>query len=219
MINHIDSIRLENICFSYDDRALYNNFSYVFEKGKIYSLSGNNGCGKSTLLLLILGLLKPQTGTVYYNNININQLNMNSIRKSLIAYSEQEPLLLNKTIRQNILMSDERNDEITEEYINYMNLEILKDKIPGGLDIIYNEQQNSLSGGEKQKISQVRAFIKNADVLILDEPTSALDSKSKHNLRLLLKSKFCDKIIIVVTHDSDIADVADYVLSLRKEGL
>ena len=144
---------------------------------------------------------------------------MNSIRKSLIAYSEQEPLLLNKTIRQNILMSDERNDEITEEYINYMNLEILKDKIPGGLDIIYNEQQNSLSGGEKQKISQVRAFIKNADVLILDEPTSALDSKSKHNLRLLLKSKFCDKIIIVVTHDSDIADVADYVLSLRKEVL
>ena len=219
LINHIDSIRLENICFSYDDRALYNNFSYVFEKGKIYSLSGNNGCGKSTLLLLILGLLKPQTGTVYYNNININQLNMNSIRKSLIAYSEQEPLLLNKTIRQNILMSDERNDEITEEYINYMNLEILKDKIPGGLDIIYNEQQNSLSGGEKQKISQVRAFIKNADVLILDEPTSALDSKSKHDLRLLLKSKFCDKIIIVVTHDSDIADVADYVLSLRKEVL
>jgi len=212
ILDSIDSITVKNLTFSYGDNCIFNNFSAKFKKGKIYALTGENGSGKSTLLYIILGLyIDELIGEVLYNDINIRQLDMIEIRKKLIKVSEQEPLLLNDSLKYNITLDeqvslDER--QLKKLFYNF-NLDEFVSSLTDGIDTIINEKSSNLSGGEKQKISLIRAAFHNSNVLILDEPTSALDRESQVILKEYLNSVRNNKIVFISTHCKELIDICD----------
>jgi len=215
-INSIDTIVLKEVCFSYDDtNNIIDNFNYTFKKGNIYGIIGQNGTGKSTFINLILGLFNNYyKGNIYYNSIELKNLDTYYIRKRIIGISEQEPALINDTIGKNVTYGiDIYNYDDIEEVLKSLNLDI--NKFQDGLNTNIYEAANNISGGEKLKISLARTFLKNPDMIILDEPTSALDVNSIEKLEFILKEIKKDKIIIIVTHNRDILDILDEIIDLN----
>lgn len=218
MIDKVEKIELKNISFSYqNNKKIVSDFSYIFERGKVYSIIGKNGTGKSTLINMIMGLIKDFEGNILYNNIDINNIDLYYLRENLIGITEQEPMLINETIMQNLTLGLEY---INQEEISGLCKIFMLDKfllnLEDGINTIVNEHSSNLSGGEKQKISLIRALLKKPDVLILDEPTSAMDIVSLNQFKEILNNIKKDKIIIIITHDEKILDVVDEILKLSQ---
>lgn len=208
-------IELKNIGFSYKDEPLLNNFNYEFLRGNIYGIVGPNGIGKTTLIYLIVGLLKPTTGSIWIDGHNLETINSEYWRKHSVAFLEQEPVLLKDTLFNNLLLGNDNNRDI-DKWINRIGLnEFFND----GRDLQYiiDEQLTSISGGEKQKIAQIRTFLKNSSLVILDEPISAIDSEGIEKLAKILKEIKHDKIIIYVTHKRELLVIADEIIDFEKK--
>jgi len=211
----ISTISLDNVCFSYDlatqNKHVLNNFSKLFEKGKLYGITGENGSGKTTLVSLILGLYKDEfQGSISYNGIDIKMIDIKSARRQLISFAEQEPMLWNDSILFNLVFNNDDaaiDKQRLNKYIDILNMrEFVQEK---GLDYTIDDRNTNTSGGEKQKIAILKTLYQNAPVMIFDEPTSALDeSTSKLFMDYLLAVKK-DKIIILITHDNSIKNVCD----------
>ncbi len=216
-IRSIDNIEIKNLSFGYDkNNKLLNNFSCSFSSGNIYCITGDNGAGKSTFINILLGLhMEEYDGSIYYNNKNIEGLDMYSIREKLIGISEQENVLIMDTIKGNITYG---NDNLTNEDIDAT---IARFKIfdflhlmTNGVEYRVNEKGANLSGGQRQRISQLRVIMKNSDLIIFDEPTSGLDTSGVREFELMINELKKDKIIIIVTHNEDLFLLADYVVNL-----
>lgn len=193
-IDNIQNIELNDICFKYGNEKIITNFSYKFKKGNIYYICGDNGSGKTTLIDLIIGVNKGYKGYVSYNNILIDEINLSHLKKNKIAYMEQKPeLIVKNNIKDNILFGI--------NHYSHKKMDYYCDKF----NIVYDnrllEDNNNLSGGEKQKIALIRTLLKNADLIILDEPTSALDSQGINSMIELIEEEKKDKIIIIISHD------------------
>lgn len=206
-LESIDNIKFEEVSFAYDKKKVIKNFSQEFSKGTIYNVKGENGSGKSTLLNLLIGLYNNYEGKILFNDIDIKTLNMDHIRKKLIAMVEQEPILLNDTVVNNIVL-DLQNKDINE-FIDILQLQELIEKNKNN-----NIDKNIVSGGEKQKISIARSLLKKGDVLVLDEFNSALDIKTNENLKLILNKLKKEIIIIMITHSSIYDDISDCIINL-----
>jgi ATP-binding cassette subfamily C protein len=217
ILNNLDTITINKMSFSYGDNFLFNNFSAEFKKGKIYALNGENGSGKSTLINIIIGLYADEiSGEIKYNDKFIKQIDMIELRKKFIGISEQEPILLTDTIKFNLTLDDNVpfDEKLFKDLCNNFNIEEFVKSLTNDLDTEINEKSSNLSGGEKQKISLMRAILRNPHVLILDEPTSALDIDSKIRLKTYLQSIRDEKIIIISTHSKEILEICDEVINL-----
>lgn len=246
VISDIGKIELLNVSFSYpvDDsekasscnsnshlsmkfnthNKIITNFNAEFTKGKIYAIVGANGSGKSTLISLIMGLyIDEYSGKITYDDIDIRHIDMVAARKGLLGLSEQEPTLINDSIRYNLKFTEEddengenniNNKEIRrlEEYINILNMD--KFISTRTLDFRINEKNTNTSGGEKQKISILKVLYRNSAVMIFDEPTSALDAKATQKFLAHLQQIKKDKIIIIITHDEVVERYCDKMICL-----
>lgn len=213
-IKTVEKIELKNISFSYNDEPLFKNFDYEFKQGNIYGIVGPNGIGKTTLIYLIVGLLKPTTGSIWIDGHNLEMINSDYWRKHCVAFLEQEPVLLKDTLYNNLLLGNGNNRDINK-WITKIGLnEFFND----GRDLQYiiDEQLTSISGGEKQKIAQIRTFLKNASLVILDEPISAIDSEGIEKLANILKEMKHDKIIICITHKLELLSIADNIINIER---
>lgn len=214
-VDNVNNISLENVSLQLGDKIIFNDFNYKFEKGNIYCVIGENGCGKTSLLNILLGLyLDDIKGKICINDIEYELIDLYNIRETLYSYTSQEPLFINETVQENIYFS---NKDITRNEIEYLlngfglsNLYIKK------RDDFINGQtlSKTLSGGELQKISLIRQLIDPKEFVIMDEPTSALDVCSKEFLLQELLRIKNNKIIVIVTHDKEVCDIADYIISL-----
>lgn len=206
-INNISEIQINRLNFSYNNnKSIFKNFNYEFKNGQIYLIVGNNGSGKSSLMEIILGLIQSYDGKVMYNKKNILTLNMYKIRTKNISVVEQEPIILNDTIFNNIVLNNTDYDvEKINYYIEKFNLKCFnkETKLKTYID------STKLSGGEKQKIALIRALITKCDLMILDEPSSSLDSTSVSYLKELLCEIKFNKIILLISHDSTFHNIAD----------
>lgn len=214
-INKIDSITIENLSFKYnEDNTILKDFSYSFSKGKTYCLCGKNGSGKSTLLNLVVGLYEDYEGKILFNSEPQNILDMYYLRKLNIAVLDQEPFMFGKTIYKNITYGLEKDIDI--EYLDKIAKDIDIYDFINQLDEKYNTfvSQDTLSGGQKQKIMLMRCIAKETDVLILDEPTSALDVKSIKLFIDLINTLKKDKIVIIITHNDEILNIADGIIQM-----
>lgn len=216
-LEYIDKITVKDLSFGYDIN-LFNNYSYEFQKGNIYYIKGRNGVGKSSFINIIMGVYGNYEGNIYYNDINIKNLDLYKIRKYKIGLCEQYPYLLNKTILENLTYGiSEYNTEMVIDYVNKLDLNIMIDRYSKGIDSVINYKNDNVSGGEKQKISLCRLLVKNSDLMILDEPSSSLDSKSIENLKNILLNLKKDKIIIIISHDDDMLDIASNIIEFEAE--
>lgn len=213
LAKRIDNITLDKITFQYKSshKSVIQNFSYQFVPDHIYFIMGQNGSGKSTLLNLILGLLKPCNGLIAFNNIDLCQYDLKELREKKISYCEQEPYLIPGTIKDNLSYGtyyDEKR-QLDNPLLQFVQT------LPNGIDTEISAGSNNLSGGQKQRIALSRCFAKEAaDILIFDEPTSALDKEGISDFSQMLQKYKMGRIIIVVTHDTDLADIADDILRI-----
>jgi ATP-binding cassette subfamily C protein len=201
-------------------------------------IAGENGAGKSTLINILLGLhMGEYKGDILYNGISVNEVDMYDFRKNQVGISEQEPLLIADTIRYNISLCElptdgERRQNVTDinpidkradkqnELVSMLGLNTYADALHDGFETVINENAANISGGEKQKISLLRALMKGNNLIVLDEPTSALDEHSKSSLRGYLDMIKHEKIVIVVTHDKGfINEVIDNIILMKSGSL
>lgn len=194
-------IEFKNVFFSYDHkRDVLRDVSFTINPGEKVAFIGPNGSGKSTIIKLILGLYKTERGSIEIDGYNIDSIVLSTLRDRISTVT-QNIFLFNDSIRNNIGYSNpnSQEEEIIEAakkagaYEFIMNLE-------NKFDTIIGETGKKLSGGEKQKISIARAFIKNSEIIIFDEATSHLDDESMKKVQKIVNEEFENKTCIIVAH-------------------
>ncbi len=186
---------------------IINNTSLEFANTGLVSILGNSGSGKTTLLNAIGGLDRVRSGKIYINGKRINRrpsFVIDKVRNINIGYIFQNYNLLNHlTVFENISialkMSGVKNKAEIEKRVNYV-LNVL------GIYKYRHRLANMLSGGEKQRVAIARALVKNPSIIIADEPTGNLDSKNTIEIMNILKTISKDKLVILVTHEKNIAE-------------
>lgn len=185
-------IELKNVVFKHHEKTIINNVSLTLKKGNKIGIVGFSGGGKSSLIYLILGIYKPTSGTIYIDEQNINEININNFyQKCSVIFQNNN--IFNRSIMQNITYYD---DIVNEKKYK---------KIMTDLGISYLIDQNidieNLSGGEKQRINIGRALYKdNSEFYIFDEPTSNLDSITEQIIIKKINNISPNKTIIMITH-------------------
>ena len=218
IIKQIRTIEIHNLNFVLDNRVILKNFSYKFQCGNIYGITGENGAGKSTLMNIIAGMYWLPEAPIFINDVQIGECNFRKMRGTSYGILEQEPILLEESIKDNMFLGGKNKSGSQKfiEVIKILGLDAFFENLPYGLETIINEKGMNLSGGERQKLSLLRILLKNSEVLILDEPISALDIESRERLYNYLNAIKQNKIIFIVTHDNKIADKVDYIINLSK---
>lgn len=183
-----------------------------FTPGEITAIFGASGCGKSTLLNILSGLDSKYQGDVYYNDINLKMMNLDSYRKNVVGFIFQNfNLIPHMSVKENVStvlsmskISKKERDIRINEALALVGLEDFANRLP-----------KALSGGQKQRVAIARAIAANPEVLIADEPTGSLDRENRDLvLEILEKQAQSGKTVIIVTHDHDIASIADKVVTL-----
>lgn len=201
----------KNVSKKFGRRIAVSHFSYVFCKGKIYSLIGPSGSGKTTLLKMIQQEINQYEGDIYYEGKNIRH-QKNFVFEQVGAVSQNYQLFDELTALENILLPF---------YLKEKNIPEEKKKTAMKLARQFqvfsclHQKVKHLSGGEKQRIAIIRALIRNSSVLLLDEPTSALDQKAAEQLLRFLHEKKKNKIILLVTHDLSLAEKTDQIVDIQ----
>ena len=207
-IHYVTEITANELFYTYSDRPVISGLSFTFHRGTKIAICGENGSGKSTLLSILCGLNKQYQGSLCLNKIELRDCSIVEWREQF-AFVEQEPYLFSGTIRENIRIG---NLSTTDVQLDAVIHEV-------GIDSIVNKEvslnQNTLSGGEKQKISIARALLKNAHFLIMDEPTNNLDIQTQKWLYNFIQNY--GGSIIFITHDHTFAKLADQVIYLKKQ--
>jgi ABC-type lipoprotein export system ATPase subunit len=194
---------------------IFRDINLQIKKGDLVALVGPSGSGKSTLLNIISLLDKADSGEIYFNNINLKKLNedeKNAVRKENISVIFQNNNLLNDfTALENVTMpliirnkDKKKSHEKAKTILNNFNLSNR-----------YNHFPDELSGGEQQRVAIARALISETDLILADEPTGNLDYKTSLEIfSYFLKLKKLNKTIIFATHNRELANKADYKLSI-----
>ena len=195
------SIEFNNINFIYPDGThALRSLSAKIEGGTKVGLVGMSGSGKTTFLNLIPRFFHLKNGSILVDNQNINEINLNSLRKEISLVS-QDVTLFDDTIRNNILYGNilASNEEIIKA-CKFAAAEEFIEKLPNKYETIIGENGVKLSGGQKQRLSIARAILKNASIILLDEATSSLDSESESVIQKAIENLTKNKTTIIIAH-------------------
>jgi len=203
-INTDSLIKVINLDYKYigSNNSVIQNLNLDIKKGERIALIGNIGSGKSTLIKLILGLIKPNKGDLFFNGYNYKLFKKQNDIFKHFGYITQTPILFNRSILDNILFSNP--DTTREEVIILLEkfkLNSIFNKLEKGIDTFVGKNGSKLSGGQKQVIWFLRIYLHNPDILLLDEPTASLSKESKEILWNLIEQGFKGKTIIMSSHD------------------
>jgi putative ABC transport system ATP-binding protein len=213
-------LKLENINYSYIDggmkRTILKDCSFEFEEGKFYTILGPSGSGKTTLLSIIAGLDNPESGTFYYEGVDVKKMGLTKYRRNKMAIVFQQYNLINYlTGYENVLLAMTETDNPipkNKKGVAYALLEkfgIVKSKA--------DRLVSKLSGGEQQRVAIARALGSNVDLIFADEPTGNLDTATEEEIIRIFKQLTEDfgKTVIVVTHSNAVSKFSDLRLKLE----
>lgn len=204
-------IHIKNISKSFGEKKVFDNFSGNVEENEFVCITGKSGSGKTTLLNMIGFLEHPDQGEIEINGLKgINKKEKMHIRRKTIGYVFQNYALIeDDTVEKNLQISSMYSPDFNKEKAN-QTLERV-----GLSKSILKKQVYQLSGGEKQRVALARVMLKPFDVLLADEPTGNLDDENKNAvIDILLSLKEEGKTIVCVTHDHDLANVADRIINI-----
>jgi ATP-binding cassette, subfamily B, bacterial MsbA len=195
------TLEFKNISFTYPDGThALKNLSAKIEGGKKVGLVGISGSGKTTFLNLIPRFFNLKDGTILIDDQNINNINLNSLRKEISIVS-QDVILFDDTIRSNILYGNATASD--DEIVNACKFAAAQDfieKLPNKYETIVGENGIKLSGGQKQRLSIARAILKDSPIILLDEATSSLDSESEAVIQKAIENLTKNKTTIIIAH-------------------
>lgn len=207
----VRALILEKVSFGYGDRGrVLDDVNFRFEAGYTYAIVGPSGAGKSTLADILLGLSVPDGGTVTVND-GILPLEIARTRFMLV---EQQPKIFSTSVKDNLLLGAQASDNVLYAALEAVNLDGMVRSLEQGLYTRLTYLGENFSGGQRQRLGIARALVRQPDVLILDEATSALDPTTRIEVVAKLRARMRDGIIIFITHDPEIAALADEVLPI-----
>ena len=214
------SIEIKNLNFCYDKTKILNSINLKINIGETIGIKGLSGSGKSTLIDLINGLLKPTSGHILIDGVDINN-SINDWKKS-IGYVGQEIFLLDDTILNNIALGVEKN-EIDNNKVNYVvklaQLDEFLYDLELGIETKIGDRGIQLSGGQRQRIAIARALYNNPELLIFDEATASLDSKTERELMKSIYNLKGEKTIIMIAHRLTTLKNCDKIFEIKNGNL
>jgi ATP-binding cassette subfamily B protein len=211
-----NEVRLEHVGFGYDpDRPVLNDVNLRIGAGETVALVGPSGAGKSTVLHLLLRLYDVEAGSVLIDNVDVRDCRLQSLRER-IAFVPQDPWLLDGTLAENIAFG---SATATRAEVLAAGRAALVDefaqKMPQGYDTPLGEGGVRLSGGQRRRVALARAAVSNAPLVLLDEPTASLDPAAAASIMQAIRSATAERTVLLVTHDQDLAAIADRVVTLE----
>lgn len=194
------AVSLENVSFSYGEQRVLQDVSLRIEAGESVGIVGPSGAGKTTLTGLIMRLFDPQEGRLLLDNRPYAEFDLAALRDQM-AFVSQEPVLYDMSIEENIRfgLKDATENDVRRAAAEASALEFIE-ALPDGFQTPCGERGVRLSGGECQRITLARAFLRNPRILVLDEPTSALDARSEEAVRNAWKALMQGRTAIVIAH-------------------
>ena len=208
-------IEYRNVSFSFGERKVLDNISFVIERGQKIAFVGESGSGKSTILNLLERFFDPDQGEILFDGISTKEFSLKDLRKHMALVS-QDVFLFRDSIENNIWSGDYSKSKAgIEPAVTVANAKDFIAKIPGGLNGGVGERGSLLSGGEKQRISIARAVFKDASILILDEATSALDSTNEAEVQKGLEQAMKGRTSLIVAHRLTTIQNVDRIFVLR----
>ena len=221
-----EKIEFKNIKFIYptdkNQKPVLDDLNLVFEPGKKIALVGESGCGKSTTVNLLERLYVPNEGQILMDRIDIKDYNLEYLR-SIMGYVQQEPVLFNKSIKENIFFGREEEikklgdpELLIEEVCTEAYIKDFIENTPEKYDYIVGVKGSKLSGGQKQRIAIARAILNKPKILILDEATSALDNESEKEVQKALDNISQKNVTtIIIAHRLSTIKNADLIYALK----
>jgi len=211
------SVTVKDLAFHYAGNAnnVLRNVNVAVNRGEAVGFVGQSGSGKSTLIDIMLGLLKPQSGSISINGQLIDDVKQ-SWQKT-IGYIPQTIFLMDDSLRRNIAIgiADKEIDELAiTEALKSAQLEEFVASLPDGLDTVVGERGVRLSGGQRQRIGIARALYHRPSVLVLDEATSSLDTETEHGVMQAVQALQGDKTVIIVAHRLSTVEYCDRLYRL-----
>lgn len=206
------AIVLQDIDFSYGSEPVLQGLSFAVPQGSAYALVGSSGSGKTTVMRLLLGLYRPDGGSIKVGELDLAHTTLARLREE-IAYVPQDAYLFAGTIRENILMGRPgAKQEDVERAAKAANADGFIRQCSQGYDTPVGERGGHLSGGQRQRIAIARAILKDAPVLLLDEATSALDAESERLVQDALNTLMAGKTTLVIAHRLSTIESAEQIL-------
>lgn len=192
-------IEFENVGFSYGNHKVMKGVSFVARQGEVTALVGPSGCGKTTALKLASRLYDYDSGSIKIGGIDIKEISTENLFKD-ISIVFQDVVLFNNTIMENIRIG--RKDASDEEVIKAAKMAHCDfiESLPNGYHTMIGENGSKLSGGERQRLSIARAFLKNADIIILDEISASLDIDNEKKIQDSLNKLIKNKTVLIISH-------------------
>ena len=216
--NQTKDIIFKNVSFEYDQTGIkiFNSFNLKIEEGKTLGIVGKVGSGKTSLLDLISRIYDPLSGDIFIGDKNLKSLELNELRRN-ISYVPQNNFLFSESIQKNIEFGNPgaTKDEVKRAaMLSEIDSEILKFK--KGYKTILGERGVTLSGGQVQRLSIARSFIKDSEIYLFDDCFSSLDSDTEDRIIKNLNNNFKGKTLLIVSHRVSCVKNADKIIVLEK---
>ncbi len=215
-LKNINKIEIKNLSYALDKkRRVLDKFNAVFEKGKVYGITGKSGEGKSTLIMLMYNFISPDKGKILVDGRNIEEYSLTSLRNR-ISYVDQEPLLFDQSIYYNLRYGaeDVSKEDIRKACEDAGILDFIE-SLPRGFDTVVGKDAIHFSVGQKQRLGIARALLKKAEVFVFDEPSSSLDVYAEEKvIDTVMGIK--NKIVIIISHRLNTLKRCDKIILLEK---
>lgn len=196
----LTDISFLNVSFSYDQKPVLHNVTFKVEKSSITAIVGPSGSGKSTLYKLLQRMYEIESGAISINGFDIQTIPLEQLRES-ISIVDQDPYLFSGTIYENISFGNVKaSREEVIEAARAANIHEFILSTKDQYDTLIGERGITFSGGERQRISIARAFLKKSDIILLDEPTSSLDSESEALIQKSIEKLIGSKTTLIIAH-------------------
>lgn len=210
------ALAFENISFTRGKRVILDNVTFSLASGEFVGITGKTAAGKSTLVNLILRFYEPLSGVIRVGGIDISDLSLNVLRRS-ITMVPQEVTLLSGTLGENISYGyPGATIQEIKRAAETANISDFVDGLPQGYDTMVGERGITLSGGQKQRVAVARAIIGRPKILILDDATSSVDPETELEMFRKIKEHLVDMTIINVTHRHSALKYADRILKVDR---
>jgi ATP-binding cassette subfamily B protein len=211
------SIVFKNVSFKYDQTGIeiFNSFDLKIEEGTTIGIVGKVGSGKTSILDLICRIYDPSSGDIFIGDKNLKSLKLSELRK-IISYVPQNNFLFSESIQRNIQFGNPKStkDQVQKAAVlSEIDSEILK--FEKGYETILGERGVTLSGGQVQRLSIARSFIKDSDIYLFDDCFSSLDSDTEDRIITNLKNNFNNKTLLIVSHRVSCVRHADKIIVLE----